>query len=55
MALIDDYDTHVKQYYVMRSKGRLEHTWSEQMLTQSTSQTRPFMKEFLNKQGFMLK
>jgi len=55
MALIDEYDTHVKQYYITRSKGRLEHTWSEQMLTQSATQTRPFMKEFINKQGFSLK
>ena len=55
MALIDEYDTHVKQYYLIRSKGKLEHTWSEQILTQSASQTRPFMKNFLNKQGFMVR
>jgi len=53
--LIDKYDTDVKQYYKNRTNGRLEQTWSEQMLKQSLTQTRPFMKEFLNKQGFILK
>jgi len=52
---IDIYDTHVKQYYQRRTNGKLSHSWSEQMLTQSSTQTRPFIKEFLNKQGFMKK
>ena len=52
-ALIDEYDAHVKQYYQIRSKGRLDQTWSQQMLKQSITQTRVYIKKYLIKQGFM--
>jgi len=53
--LIDDYDKDVKEYYNARTGGKLDQSWSEQMAKQAQSQTRPFMKEYLNKQGFMNK
>ena len=51
-VLIDIYDTHVKEYYRQRTKGRLVQTWSEQMLTQSSSETRSYLRGFLINQGF---
>ena len=53
--LLDEYDEHIKQYYINRSKGRLEHTWSEQMYTQSLNQTRPRIRNSLNDKGFAVK
>jgi len=55
VSMLAQYDEHIKAYYIERSKGRIDHTWSEQMVSQSRSQTRPFMKEFLNQQGLLLK
>jgi len=54
-VLIDEYDSHVESYYVLRSKGRLKQTWSEQMLKQTKSQTRAYINKYLNKQGFIVK
>ena len=52
-VLIDEYDQHIREYYQVRSKGRLDQTWSQQMLKQSVSQTRAYMKKYLIKQGFI--
>ncbi|GHA16009.1 NADPH-dependent oxidoreductase [Arenicella chitinivorans] len=52
---IDTYDTHVREYYVRRSQGKLTMSWSEQMAKQARTQTRDFMQEYLKKQGFVLK
>lgn len=54
-VLTDQYDDLVSEYYVARTRGKLQQTFSEQMAKQAASQSRPFMKEFLNKQGFMKK
>lgn len=53
--LIDGYDAHVREYYVDRTAGKLDQTWSDQMTQQANSQSRPFMLEFLRNQGFMKK
>lgn len=52
---IDDYDQLVKKYYQVRSDGKLDMTWSQQMQKQSATQSRPFMLEFLQKKGFLIK
>jgi len=54
-AELDIYDTVVKQYLIARSKGKLDATWSVQMAKQSLSQTRSFMKKYLEKQGLAIK
>lgn len=52
---LKDYDSLVSEYYHQRSKGKFAFSWSGQMFKQSQSQSRPFMREFLNKTGFALK
>lgn len=52
---IDHYDEHVRAYYVERTGGKLNHSWTEQMAQQARTQSRPFMKKYLQKQGFMKK
>ena len=54
-GLINQYDAHVKEYYIARTSGKLSHTWSEQMQTVAAEQTRSFMQEILQKQGFASK
>lgn len=51
--LIDQYDEIVRDYYIARTKGKVEQSWSEQMAKQAMSQTRPFMLEYLQKRGFI--
>lgn len=53
--VLDDYDALVKQYYLDRSKGKLNFTWSEQMAKQAATQKRAFMKKYIENQGFMNK
>jgi len=54
-TLIDDYDALIRNYYIARTGGKLEQTFSEQMAKQAINQTRPFIKKYLQKQGFMNK
>lgn len=53
--LLDEYNTLLREYYIQRTGGKLNDTFSELMAKQAVGQTRPFMKEFLNKQGFIKK
>lgn len=50
-----DYNRVVKGYYQQRSGGKLDFDWSEQMLKQSRTQSRPFMRDFLQNRGFLRK
>lgn len=54
-TVLDDYDSHVKTYYQTRTNNKKSDTWSEQITAILAKETRPFMKEALNKQGFCLK
>jgi nitroreductase len=54
-ADIANYDDAVKAYYVDRTKGQLDVSWSQQMVTQAAGQSRPFMRNFLESKGFMKK
>ncbi|MFT5571208.1 MAG: nitroreductase [Cryomorphaceae bacterium] len=53
--VLDGYDTHVRDYYLQRTSGKLDLTWSDQMAKQAQSQSREFMMNYLNNQGFMKK
>ena len=53
--VIDDYDAHVRDYYHQRTNGKLDLTWSDQMAKQAQSQSREFMMNYLQNQGFMKK
>lgn len=49
---LGDYDAHVKDYYIQRTKGRLDHTWTEQMAQKLGKETRPHMMDYLKKKKF---
>jgi len=54
-ADIAEYDKTVQAYYVERTRGKLDFSWSQQMAKQAQSQTRPFMQAFLQSKGFLKK
>lgn len=49
---IQKYDEVTKDYYVKRSKGRMQTTWSEQMAERFSKPVRAHMRKFLEDQGF---
>lgn len=51
-ALMKDYDAVVSDYYERRTNGKLKMTFAQQMAKQSATQTRKFMKKYIEKQGF---
>jgi nitroreductase len=52
---IEEYDIHIKDYYERRTKGKRLDTWTNQISSQMKGPQRPHMKEFLEKQGFIIK
>jgi len=53
--VLKSYDEVVKEYYILRTKGKLENTWSQQMVDKMEGELRPHMRDFLRKQGFEMK
>lgn len=49
------YDQTIKSYYIERTNGVRSETWTEQMTDFVAESQRPFLKEFLKEQGFLLK
>ncbi|MCK8060838.1 MULTISPECIES: oxygen-insensitive NADPH nitroreductase [unclassified Fusibacter] len=52
---LSQYDETVKNYYFERTHGKINHTWTEQMSEKMKNETRPFMLNYLQKQGFARK
>ncbi|MBK5243028.1 oxygen-insensitive NADPH nitroreductase [Clostridium sp.] len=52
---IEEYDIHIKDYYERRTKGKRLDTWTTQISNQMKKPQRPHMKDFLEKQGFIIK
>jgi nitroreductase len=52
---IKEYDKAVKEYYIKRTKGKRDDTWTQQMTDKMSQELRPHMKEFLRDQGFEMK
>lgn len=50
-----DFDQIVSDYYVERTKGRRNDTWTNQMKDTLKVAKRTYMKEYLKEQGFPLK
>lgn len=48
------YDLNVKDYYIKRTGGKRNETWSEQMAKFAEKVHRPKLKEEINNQGFKL-
>lgn len=49
MELLKSYDLEVKAYYERRTKGKLTHSWTEQMAEKMEGELRPHMKDYLEK------
>lgn len=54
-ALIKEYDEKIREYYIDRTDGKRDETWSMQMADFVEKPQRPFLKEVLAGQGFKLK
>ncbi|MDQ0340347.1 FMN reductase (NADPH) [Caldalkalibacillus uzonensis] len=52
---LKQYDQEVKQYYIQRTKGKRQDTWSDMMVKTLSTPSRTHMKSFLEKRGFPLK
>ncbi len=52
---LDQYDAHVRQYYIERTQGKRQDTWSGMMAKTLATPSRTHMKTFLEKWGFPLK
>lgn len=53
--LLEQYDNEVREYYRTRTGGNKEMSWSEQITATLDKEARPFMKAFINNQGFSIK
>lgn len=52
---IKKYDEDVRNYYIKRTDGKRNDTWTTQIANLMSKPQRPHMKEFLKKQGFDMK
>ncbi|MGS0681843.1 oxygen-insensitive NADPH nitroreductase [Shewanella sp. 125m-7] len=50
-----DYDQHVREYYAARSSNNKQVSWSEQITSTLNKESRPFMRAYINSQGFSIK
>ncbi|KXS53394.1 MAG: oxygen-insensitive NADPH nitroreductase [Marinobacter sp. T13-3] len=54
-AQVAAFDDTMHQYYLARTGGKKDSTWSQELKPLFTSKLRPHMKEFLEKRGFGVK
>lgn len=54
-ASIAEYDNSVSEYYRTRTGGKKNMTWSAQMSDMLVKEARPYMRDFLQEKGFLLK
>lgn len=54
-ALLREYDEVIRRYYIDRTGGERNETWTEQMSDFVAKPQRPFLKEVIEGQGFALK
>lgn len=52
---LNEYDATMRDYYDVRTGGKLNKSWSDQISAILSKEARPFMKERLNAQGFAKK
>jgi len=55
VADIKEYDSQVSEYYKTRSRGRKDSSWTEEMKVLVGKESRPHMRDFLRKRGFLMK
>lgn len=49
---LEDYNKTIQQYYIERTNGKRDDTWTSQMAAKFKVPTRTYMKDFVEKQGF---
>ncbi|MGS0695311.1 oxygen-insensitive NADPH nitroreductase [Shewanella sp. 0m-4] len=54
-AILVVYDQHVREYYAARSSNNKHVSWSEQITSTLNKESRPFMRAYINSQGFSIK
>lgn len=52
---LEKYNDIVKSYYLTRTKGKLDHNWSEYTSERLKGESRPHMLNYLKKKGFAIK
>lgn len=55
METIQEYDRTMREYYIRRTTGAKDDTWSGTVHKQMNKNLRPHMRDFLARQGFELK
>lgn len=53
-SIINEYDARISNYYEKRTKGKRSDTWTSQVSSLMSQPQRPHMKDFLDKQGFIM-
>lgn len=53
--LLKEYDETIRQYYIERTHGTRDNTWTEGMSTFLKDKQRPHMRDFLRTKGFEMK
>lgn len=51
-ALLAEYDAHIIAYYATRTDNKKQLNWSEQISATLSKESRPFILEYLHKQGW---
>ncbi|PAB58050.1 oxygen-insensitive NADPH nitroreductase [Anaeromicrobium sediminis] len=52
---IKEYDKVISEYYLKRTRGKRDDSWSKQMAEKMGNELRPHMREFLKSKGFEMK
>ncbi|GIU13117.1 oxygen-insensitive NADPH nitroreductase [Shewanella sp. MBTL60-007] len=52
---LERYDQHIRNYYASRSRNNKQKSWSEQITATLSKESRPFMQDYIESQGFSLK
>ena len=53
--LLTDYDKAIRDYYLSRTGGNKDMSWSEQIAGMLVKEARPHIQEFLQARGYLLK
>lgn len=54
VAGVQEYDVRTREYYLHRTGGKKDTTWSQEMVNKFRAKPRAYMKDFLEEQGFRL-
>jgi FMN reductase (NADPH) len=52
---LENYNKEISEYYIERTNGKRQDSWSEQIANMMEKPTRMYMKEYVQKKGFNLK